>query len=197
MTEHPSIGDACTPAQGAPRGSDDTAEDASARPAPAIDLASLYAHERRALIRFGYLLTGDLTAAEDLVHDAFTALQSRWTRLQEPERALGYVRVTMINRSRTAHRKAALDRTRAPRTLARDEPPTDEAYLRSEEQRRVTELVGRLPRRQRQVVALRYWSDLSEAQIAATLGISAGTVKSTASRALAALARSLDEEDTR
>ncbi len=184
MTEHGS-GDAGVPG---------AAEDAGQA---AAGIASLYARERRALIRLGYLLTGDLAAAEDLVHDAFAGLQSRWGRLAEPERALGYVRVTMINRSRTIHRRAALHRQRAPRTLARDDPPADEAYLRGEEQRRVAELVGRLPRRQRQVVALRYWSGLSEAQIAGALGISSGTVKSTAARALAALARALEEENNR
>lgn len=81
--------------------------------------------------------------------------------------------------------------------LSRGDAPPDEVYLRDEEQRRVAALVARLPRRQREVVALRYWSDLTEAQIAASLGISPGTVKSTASRALAALARALDEEDSR
>lgn len=161
------------------------------------DVASLYVRERRSLVRFGYLLTGDLAAAEDLVQDAFAALQPRWHRLSDPARALGYVRVSMLNRSRTTFRRAALERLRSPRLLTRDAPPPEDAYLRDEEQRRVAAHVARLPRRQREVVALRYWSDLSEAQIAAALGISPGPVKSSASRALAALARALDEEDSR
>lgn len=160
-------------------------------------VASLYASERRALVRFGYLLAGDLGMAEDLVQDAFAALQPRWDRLADPATALGYVRVTMLNRSRTTFRRSALERSRSPRMLSRGDAPPDEVYLRDEEQRRVAALVARLPRRQREVVALRYWSDLTEAQIAASLGISPGTVKSTASRALAALARALDEEDSR
>lgn len=80
-------------------------------------LASLYARERRALVRFGYLLTGDLAAAEDLVQDAFAAVQPRWDRLADPARALGYIRVTMLNRSRTTFRRATLERLRSPRML--------------------------------------------------------------------------------
>lgn len=86
--------------------------------------------------------------------------------------------------------------TRAPQQPT-TRPGVDEDVLALEEQRRVVALVTRLPRRQRQVIALRYWGQLTEAEIAEALGISHGTVKSTASRALAALARLMDEEARR
>ncbi len=162
----------------------------------ASSLEQLYRAEHHALVRLGYLLTGDQYAAEDLVHDAFAALQPRWGRLADPSRALGYVKVTMVNRSRSRYRRSVRELTRTPQQPS-TRPGADEDVLEFEEQRRVVALVARLPRRQRQVVALRYWGQLTEAEIADALGISHGTVKSTASRALTALARLIDEETSR
>ncbi|MEQ0564411.1 SigE family RNA polymerase sigma factor [Amycolatopsis sp. NEAU-NG30] len=149
------------------------------------DLAELFRTHRPGLVRLAVLLLGDRGLAEDVVQDAFVALFRRWP-LDDPAGAGGYLRVSVVNGARSAHRRAAL-RLRH-RTGDRDDaPPADTGALLGEEHREVLAAVQRLPRRQREVLVLRYWSGLSEAEIAETLGVSRGTVKTCASRALAKL----------
>jgi len=170
--------------------------DADDVPRPAGSLEELYRRELRSLVRFGFLLTGDQEAAEDLVHDAFVGLQPRWGSLTDPQRALGYVKVSMLNGSRTRHRRVLLER-RARREGLVDEdaaPTAEDAVLLADRERAVVAQVAGLPTRQRQVLALRYWGGMSEAEIAAALGISVGTVKSSASRGLSALAERMQED---
>lgn len=167
----------------------------TAAPAPPT-VSALCAREAHALTRFAYLLTHDLAEAEDLVHDAFLALHARFEALEDRQGALGYVRVCILNGSRTRHRRDTRRRARDARALDRPTPGLDEGYVLAEEHRRIARHVDALPRRQRDVVALRYWQDLSEADIAATLGVSTGTVKSSASRALRTLAAALQREET-
>lgn len=161
-----------------------------------VDIESLYARERHALTRFAYLLCHDLASAEDLVQDAFVALSRRAGSLADPGRAAAYLRVCVLNASRTDHRRTLARRRRHLRVVDRDAPGPDEGFVLAEEHARVARHVQALPDRQRQVVALRYWADLSEAEIADALGISRGTVKSSASRALATIADALAQEET-
>lgn len=146
------------------------------------------------MLRLALLLTEDRAAAEDLVQDAFVALERRLASLAEPSRAAGYLRVCVINGARTFHRRRLVARRKGWRLIERETAPADAATLLSEEHRAVARAVTRLPPRQRQVVALRYWADMSDAQIARTRGISEGAVRSYASHGTASVARQLPED---
>ncbi len=164
------------------------AEPAQAGDRPTFD--GLYHAHRLALVRLAVLLVDDQASAEDVVQDAFAALHAHWSRLDDPAKALAYLRTSVVNRSRSALRRRRTARAYVPPHEAPPESPEAELLL-AEDQRAVLAAVRRLPERQRQVLVLRYWSDLSEAEIAAALGITRGTVKSTASRALDSLERIL------
>lgn len=156
------------------------------------DLVALYAEHRRGLVRLAVLLVDDRGIAEDVVQDAFAGLSARTGRLRDPDAALAYLRRAVVNRSRSALRRRRTARGHQPPHDVPGGDPADRVVL-AEEHRAVLTALDRLPRRQREVVVLRYWSGLSEAGIAETLGISRGTVKSTAARALAAVERHLQE----
>jgi RNA polymerase sigma-70 factor (sigma-E family) len=156
-----------------------------------VALAALYDTHRAALLRLALLLTGDLAAAEDVVQDAFLGLRGRWAAV-EPSSRGAYLRVAVVNGARSLHRRVRTAR----RFLRVGEPaaaPADVAALLADEHRQVVAALRRLPRRQREVLVLRYWSDLSEAAIAETLGIARGTVKSSAARGLRALEKQLGD----
>lgn len=130
------------------------------------------------LLRFGRALTGSDHAAADLVQDALERTLTKWSRItsDDPE---GYVRRTMVNRSISVWRKLARERlTDEVPVRSYDDPRPDDALL---------DALRRLPPRQRAVIALRYYEDLTEAQTAAVLGCSVGTVKSQASVAMSRL----------
>ena len=157
---------------------------------PQPSLAELYQLHRLSLVRLAVLLVDDVASAEDVVQDAFAALHARWRHLRGEAAALRYLRVTVLNTARSALRR----RRTARRWLAGQraaEPVAGHESL-TVEQRTMIEALARLAPRQREVLVLRYWLDLSEAQIAETLGISRGSVKSTASRALDVLEKLLE-----
>lgn len=160
-------------------------------------LASLYATHRLALLRAAVLLVGDRETAEDLVQDAFTDMCRRWPRLQEPERAAAYLRAAVVNRSRSALRhRAVVDRHGRRQGPPPTAPAADVAALAVEARRTVLDALASLPRRQREVLVLRHYLELSEAEIADVLGIRPGSVKTHASRGAAALRNRLaDRED--
>ena len=166
-------------------------DDAGVRHQPDVTITSLYVAHRLRLVRLAVLLVDDQESAEDVVHDVFTRLQHSW-RLQDPDKALAYLQRAVVNRSRSVLRRR---RTARSHVVPHDPPVSgpEGAFLLAEEHREVLAALRRLPTRQREVLVLRYWSDLSEAQIAQTMGVSTGTVKSTASRALDALERILEE----
>jgi RNA polymerase sigma-70 factor (sigma-E family) len=156
-------------------------------------LEQLYAVHWRRLVRLSVLLVHDVGTAEELVQDAFVAVHARWSKLRDPDLALAYLRQTVVNRSRSALRHRAVVRRQA----AREPPPptapgADEPSLAAARRDAVLHALRELPVRQREVLALRYYLDLSEAEIAETLGISRGAVKSHASRGSAALRTLLD-----
>lgn len=160
-------------------------------PAPAPPtLAELYHARRLRLVRLAVLLVDDLATAEDVVQDVFTALHRRHGddlgRLADPE---AYLVSGVLNRARSELRRRRTARAWRP-PPATSPAAEDEALLDAGDQQ-VLAALRTLTARQRQVVVLRYWAELSEAEIADTLRVSRGTVKSTASRALAVLRRRL------
>lgn len=166
---------------------------AGASTASEIDLETLYRTERVGLLRLAMLLTQDRSVAEDIVHDAFTNLQARWGSLEHRAHAAGYLRVSVVNGSRTYHRRRKVrwaNRAFEPLTA----PSADSAVIRAVEYRTVVTAVRQLPKRQQQMVALRYWGEMSDGEIAAGLGVSIGTVKSTISRGLATVGRAMERE---
>jgi RNA polymerase sigma-70 factor (sigma-E family) len=165
-------------------------EDGLVRHDPTVTLPDLYAAHRLRLVRLAVLLVDDQETAEDVVHDVFVQLHRGW-RLEDPDKALAYLHRAVVNRSRSVLRRR---RTVRSHVVPHDPPVSgpEAAAVLAEEHREVLAALRQLPNRQREVLVLRYWSELSETQIAQTLGISKGTVKSTASRALDALERILE-----
>ena len=153
-------------------------------------LEEMYAAHWRQLVRLAVLLVDDVGTAEEVVQDAFVAMHGRWGRLDDNDEALAYLRQTVVNRSRSVLRhRVVVDRhlrstaARSPQTS----PDADTGALTVARRSAVLHALGQLPDRQREVLVLRYYLDLSEAEIADALGIARGSVKSHASRGSAAL----------
>ncbi len=150
-------------------------------------VSALYEAHALGLVKLAVLMTGDQSTAEDVVQDAFLGLYRRWSALQSVDNALGYLRASVLNGSRSVHRL----RFRR-QVIALDPPrPADSAeaeVLLGESHREVIAALRRLPVRQREAVVLRYYLDMTEDQTAQAMGVSRGTVKSSTFRALAALA---------
>ena len=159
-----------------------------------IGVAQLYRDHRLALVRLAMMLVDDLHTAEDVVQDAFGRLHARWRRLRDPGAAQAYLRTAVVNGCRSALRRRRTARLFIPPRLSH-EPGADTTALLAEEHRAVIAALRRLPRRQREVLVLRYWSDLSESEIAEGLGIPRGTVKSASSRGLSKLAALLSDTE--
>uniref|UniRef100_UPI003F498C21 RNA polymerase sigma factor n=1 Tax=Nonomuraea bangladeshensis TaxID=404385 RepID=UPI003F498C21 len=156
-------------------------------------LAELFLTQRLGLVRLAYLLTGDQETAEDVVQDAFTALHRRWDRLSDHDRVLPYLRTSVVNGCRMIHRRRSImSRFTGDRQTPSRSASAEAATLLGETRREVSAAVRALPRRQREAVVLRYYLGLSEAEIAETMGVSRGTVKSTVFRALEALTVKLE-----
>ena len=172
----------------------DITDTRSSPPAEAA-VTLLYTGRALGLVRLAILLVGDRASAEDIVQDAFLGLYRRWDRLPDTSTPLAYLRVSVINGCRTTLRRRARSRL-TPSAALTEAPPAESAEARAlltEEQRAVAVALRRLPERQREALVLRYYLDLSEAEIATAMGISRGTVKSATSRALAAVGRILME----
>lgn len=167
----------------------------SGRPATtisaAVTLEEVYRAEYLALVRMAATVTQSLEDAQDVVQDAFVGLQRHWGRLRERNLIVGYLRVAVLNRSRSLFRRRATAR----RHLAVDSdvaPAADAPLLQREEYLQVAAAVRRLPRRQFLCVALRYWSDMTDAEIASALGVSSAAVRSNVSRGLRTVAEHLE-----
>lgn len=146
------------------------------------------------LIRLAALLVDDVHVAPDIVQDCYEAVWRLRPGTSDTEHLVAYLRKAVINRSRSRLRRTRTVR----RFLARarpptDAPPADRALLVAEEHRELLQHIDHLPTRQREVIVLRYYCGLSEAETAAVLGVSAGTVKSSAHRAIATLRRNLKD----
>lgn len=148
-------------------------------------------------VRIAYLLTGDLEAARDLVHDAFVRTSGRLHTLRNPDAFGAYLTRTVINLSKRHRERGALERRFLERRFLEREratatPNAMQPDIATRDQL-LTALRG-LPHRQRAALVLRYYEDLSEADIADVLGCALGTVKSLLSRGLAGLRARVGEE---
>ena len=163
-------------------------------PGASAGVTELYHAHAVGLIKLGVIMLGDRTAAEDVVQDAFFGLYRNWGRLSDSMNALAYVRASVLNGCRAALRQ----RIRRSRLSAVADAATaesvEESVLLGEEHRAVLAAVRRLPDRQREALVLRFYLGVSEEETARAMGIARGTVKSSTSRALAALGRMLKEE---
>ena len=167
-------------------------------PARAPDLTVLFLRRHSELVRLALLLVGDQPTAEDVVQDVFARLHAR--RPEGPAGAdpLPCIRAAVLNGCRSQLRRRAIARrfagTQGPLFGQVTQDSAEQELIRSQERAQVLAALAALPVRRREVLVLRYYVGLSEAEIARVLGISPGTVKSTAARGLAALARRLGEE---
>jgi RNA polymerase sigma-70 factor (sigma-E family) len=159
-------------------------------------LALLHRENYASLVRLATLVVGDVGLAEQVTQDAFVKLHLRWGGLRRIDKAPAYLRSAVLNGARSQlRRRKVKDRYDARRTVAPTVVTPESAALGRDDHDRLVAAVRRLPDRQREAVALRYYLDLSEADIAATMGVSTGSVKSHLHRGLASLARDLGEED--
>jgi RNA polymerase sigma-70 factor (sigma-E family) len=165
-----------------------TASPPEAEPAGPRTLEDLYREHRMRFVRLAILLVDDPATAEDVVQEAFTGLHRHWSRLRDENAALGYLRTAVVNGSRSVLRRRRTAREYTPPHTA-DARSAESLAMLSAEHQAVVSALGQLPRRQREVLVLRYYGGLSEAEIAEATGISRGTVKSTASRGLDAISK--------
>jgi RNA polymerase sigma-70 factor (sigma-E family) len=165
---------------------------AGGEPSPAAAaVTELYRAHALRLIRLAHVMLGDRVSAEDVVQEAFCGLYRRWDHLSDAQNALRYVRASVLNGSRSALRRRGRPDHQDPPVA---EASAEAIVLSGEERRRVMRALRRLPSRQRETLVLRFYLDLSDEEIAATMGISPSTVRSATYRALASLGRILGEE---
>lgn len=155
-------------------------------------VTQLYSVHYRPLVRLATLLVRDHATAEEVVQDAFVAMHGAWRRLRDPNKALSYLRQSVVNRARSVLRHRAVVEKHAPKALP-DEPSAEQGAMGALERTAVIEALRGLPTRQREAIVLRYYGDLSEAQIADAMGISRGAVKSHTARGITALRSVLEQ----
>ena len=175
---------------------DTPTETLPASPEAGRHVSALYQAHALALVRLAVLMTGDQPTAEDVVQDAFLGLYRRWPSLRDADKAIGYLRSSVLNGCRSVHRVRFRRQGIILESPGHTASAEAEAML-GEAHREVLAALRRLPARQRECVVLRYYLDMSEAQAAQAMGVSTGTVKSATSRGIAALARLLREEDAK
>jgi RNA polymerase sigma-70 factor (sigma-E family) len=170
-----------------------TAVDIAGTAPRAADFADVFAAYHAEALRLAYLLCGDPHRAEDAVADAFVKVWRRWERggVESPR---AYIRRAVVNEVNSRFRRLRLERAESQRQRGDDRGALglDDRLADADE---MFAALRRLPERQRTAVVLRYYQDLSEAETAAAMGCSLGTVKSSVSRGLARL-RSLMGETT-
>ncbi|SFN21079.1 RNA polymerase sigma-70 factor, sigma-E family [Pseudonocardia ammonioxydans] len=159
---------------------------------PPLTLADLYRDHRLRLMRLAMLLVDIPATAEDVVQEAFTGLHRHWTGLRDETAAVAYLRAAVVNGSRSVLRRRRTAREYVPPHSANARSAESLAMLSAEHQQ-VVDALSLLPPRQREVLVLRYYGGLTESEISEAAGMSRGTVKSTASRALDAIARIMEE----
>jgi RNA polymerase sigma-70 factor (sigma-E family) len=158
-------------------------------------VTALYTEHYRSLVRLSAMLLRDQMQAEEVVQDAFVAMHSAWRRIRDEDKALAYLRQSVVNRSRSVLRRRVVADKHAP-TPGPDMPSAEHGALARLEGDRMLACLRRLPDRQREALVLRYYGDLSEADIAAAMKVSKGAVKSHTHRGMQALRAMLDAERT-
>jgi RNA polymerase sigma-70 factor (sigma-E family) len=156
-------------------------------------VTQLYTAHYTSLVRLSAMLLRDREVAEEVVQDAFIAMHGAWRRLRDPDAALAYLRQTVVNRSRSALRRRRTSEKYAPAPMP-DAPSAEYGAMGLLEHQEVMVALRGLPERQREALVLRYYLDLSEAEIAEAMGISRGAVKSHSFRGMAALRTTLEKQ---
>jgi len=154
-------------------------------------VVQLYSVHYRALVRLAAALVPDVATAEEVVQDSFAAMHAGWQRLQDPDKALAYLRQAVVNRSRSVLRRQAITGGDPPGALP--DRPAEGGVPGLLERSAVQAALRGLPGRQREAIVLRYYAGLPEDQIAAAMGISQGAVKAHTARAMSALRAALDQ----
>ncbi|MFD8420495.1 SigE family RNA polymerase sigma factor [Streptomyces sp. NPDC059466] len=165
----------------------DGAEDSSTAAGTTVDhLTETYRAHYRSLLGLAALLLDDTASCEDVVQEAFIRVHSARKRVRDPEKTLAYLRQTVVNLSRSALRRRILGLKLLSKPMP-DMASAEEGAYDLLERDALKKAMKGLQRRQREVLVLRYFADMTEAQVAETLGISLGSVKAYGSRGIAAL----------
>lgn len=159
----------------------------------AAAVTALFAVNALGLAKLAYVMTGDRDAADDIVQDAFSGLYRRWEHLQDRSKALSYVRSAVLNSCRSALRRPRNEITGHLAPFETEHESAESAVLSEEERRAVMAALRQLPHRQREVLVLRFYLDMTEQEIAAQMGIGTSTVRSSTHRGLVALGRIIKE----
>ena len=149
-------------------------------------VTAIYSEHYRSLVRLAAFLVRDTSTAEEVVQDSFVAMHGAWRRLRDTDKALSYLRQSVVNRSRSVLRHRMVVDKNTPKPPP-DMPSAEHGAIIQLERSAVVSALRSLPERQREALVLRYYGDLSEAQIASVMGISRGAVKSHTARAMSAL----------
>lgn len=170
-----------------------TAAEQSSTTASDVDgFRALFDRQFEPMRRLAYLLGAD--DPENIAQEAFVRLHGRWSTLGSPDRALPYLRRTVVNLSRSRLRHLRVVR-RTPGDAVPDAASAEAHVLARSSHEELLAALATLSRRQRQVLVLRYWLDLDQAEIAETLGIAVGTVKATTNHAMTGLRRALPDRE--
>ncbi|MEU8541162.1 SigE family RNA polymerase sigma factor [Streptomyces sp. NPDC048717] len=162
------------------------ADDTMAAGTTVDHLTETYRAHYRSLLGLAALLLDDTASCEDVVQEAFIRVHSARNRVRDPEKTLAYLRQTVVNLSRSALRRRILGLKLLSKPMPDMASAEEGAYDQLERDALIKAMRG-LQRRQREVLVLRYFADMTEAQVAETLGISLGSVKAYGSRGIAAL----------
>jgi RNA polymerase sigma-70 factor (sigma-E family) len=155
-------------------------------------LTETYQTHYTSLLRLAALLLDDLSSCEDVVQEAFIRVHAARARVREPDKLLAYLRQTVVNLSRSTLRRRLIGLRLLPKPLPDAASAEEGAYDALERDALIQALRG-LQRRQREVLVLRYYADLTEAQVATALGVSVGAVKAYGSRGIEALRARMEE----
>jgi RNA polymerase sigma-70 factor (sigma-E family) len=159
----------------------------------AAAVTALFAMNALGLAKLAYVMIGDRDAADDIVQDAFSGLYRRWEHLSDPGRALSYVRSAVLNSCRSVLRRRRPEISGGLALVEAEQASAESVVLSEEERKVVMAALRRLPDRQREVLVLRFYLDMTEAEIAEQMGIGQSTVRSSAHRGLQALGRIVRE----
>ncbi|WP_442815292.1 SigE family RNA polymerase sigma factor [Streptomyces sp. NBC_01766] len=169
-----------------PSQSGEGADDAMAAGTTVDHLTETYRAHYRSLLGLAALLLDDTASCEDVVQEAFIRVHSARKRVRDPEKTLAYLRQTVVNLSRSALRRRILGLKLLSKPMP-DMASAEEGAYDLLERDALKKAMRNLQRRQREVLVLRYFADMTEAQVAEALGISLGSVKAYGSRGIAAL----------
>jgi RNA polymerase sigma-70 factor (sigma-E family) len=156
-------------------------------------LTAMYDAEYRSLVRMSAVMLGDVGSAEEVVQESFIAVHKAWLGLRDMDKAVHYLRRSVLNRSRSVLRHRAVVDRHTPKHEP-EMPSAEQAAIARLERSAVISALRSLPDRQREALVLRFYLDLSEEQVAAAMKISTGAVKSHTSRGKAALRSVLEAE---